>query len=712
MAQVTTKTTASKTRKVRAPHRTNADLMAEISAKFGSATSIISVTFQDSQEQTVLHDLASLTCPRFNKYRNKGLSDAKATERAQALITGYGSDYQLPEQSFIQDVLKKGEVGMSIDFGIYTFDTGRGICRGVVIGGRLEFLTLQEVGTRLERVMSAKKRAANIATSSTINTQQLDALASEFNLQNKTPEEIVNFLQLHGEVLTNAFNSMAGLEIDKNKMNEAQLLATFLDWLGPEGDAGNGVFVALDFHNVIQHNDRFVSEIQRRIKNLAHYLPRVHRRLILAGSRMDLTSAVGEGLVPHLELKLPQQEELAFRIDRKLESIKVSVRERKVIDTLSPEERTLLHRAAQGLPVEEVETVLLENTIGCAVGTENPVVIDSRLIEAMNAAKIAKLKKYKVELAPAPDVPAGGMPNLKVLLNRSKRRFWAVENQAEQPTGLKLKLPNGILITGITGCGKSLIAKTVAKEWGVPLIKLSIGGLYSKFVGETDERFRKVRELINACAPAVVLIDEIDKGLGAAASGHSGDSGTSDRLIGDFLTWMQDREANIFFIATANDISAIQQHKPELLRKERWDHIVFVDLPNAQEREEILATHLLDIHYGDESKVFTGDEMAQAVAATASFVGAELASAVGAAADFALDAGRQFISLDDFLQAAGEIKPIAVSTKTTVDRLRGWAAKNAVRANGDPDPETTGQATTPTRRSEVETPSADKAVML
>ena len=158
---------------------------------------------------------------------------------------------------------------------------------------------------------------------------------------------------------------------------------------------------------------------------------------------------------------------------------------------------------------------------------------------------------------------------------------------SEQAKKYCIPAPKGVLVTGVPGCGKSLTAKAMSTIWQLPLLKLDFGKVFSGLVGSSEENMRRALATAEAVAPSILWIDEIEKGL--SGLGSNGDSGVSSRIFGQFLTWMQEKEAPVFVIATANNISNLP---PELLRKGRFDEIFFVDLPTLAERKEIFKLHL------------------------------------------------------------------------------------------------------------------------
>lgn len=230
--------------------------------------------------------------------------------------------------------------------------------------------------------------------------------------------------------------------------------------------------------------------------------------------------------------------------------------------------------------------------------------------------------------------------------------------------------PKGLLLLGVQGCGKSMLAKAVAGGFGVPLLRLDFGALYNKYHGQTEENLRDALASAEQLAPCVLWIDEIEKGL--AASGGSEDGGVSRRVLGTFLTWLAERTSRVFVVATANQVHDLP---PELLRKGRFDEIFFVDLPKADARREIFATHLH--RRGADPARFDLAALAQA---SESFSGAEIEQAIVAAlyAAHAADAPLSDAHLRDEL---AQTRPLSVVMREQVDALRAWARERTVAAD-------------------------------
>jgi SpoVK/Ycf46/Vps4 family AAA+-type ATPase len=246
----------------------------------------------------------------------------------------------------------------------------------------------------------------------------------------------------------------------------------------------------------------------------------------------------------------------------------------------------------------------------------------------------------------------GGFERLKAWLERARIGFGA-EAQA-----LGLAPPRGILLVGVQGCGKSLAAKVVARTWQQPLLKLDAARLFDKYVGETEKNLRHALDVAEAIAPSVLWIDEIEKGF---AQGGEGDGGVARRMLGSFLTWMQEHKAGVFVAATANDLSTLP---PELLRKGRFDEIFFVDLPDAAEREGIFRIHL-QVRRQDPAAF----DLPALAAAADGFSGAEIEQAVIASLYRALHA-RAALSTGMLLEEIGRTVPLSVSRREDVERTR------------------------------------------
>jgi SpoVK/Ycf46/Vps4 family AAA+-type ATPase len=252
------------------------------------------------------------------------------------------------------------------------------------------------------------------------------------------------------------------------------------------------------------------------------------------------------------------------------------------------------------------------------------------------------------------------MQNLRTWLTSRKPAF---DGKAPE-----LDPPKGVLLLGVQGCGKSLAARAAAGIFGVPLLRLDFGALYSKWHGESEKNLRESLVAAEALSPCVLWIDEIEKAL---ADGE-GDSGTTRRVLGTFLTWLAEQRARIFVVATANDISALP---PELIRKGRLDEIFFVDLPDEAARAAILA-----IHARKRSLQITPQEVLALAKRSAGFSGAELEQAIVAAL-YSARAGGQPVTATAIAHELKTTKPLSVVMAEKIEALRAWAHERTVPAD-------------------------------
>ncbi|MFP4030748.1 MAG: AAA family ATPase, partial [Desulfococcaceae bacterium] len=341
--------------------------------------------------------------------------------------------------------------------------------------------------------------------------------------------------------------------------------------------------------------------------------------------------------------------EEAARWTREHDGVKV-VTHRSTLDRLT--------RALGGLPVTDARR-LARNAI-----YNDGAITESDLPE-INKAKFELLGMdgmlgFEYETESFGNV--GGLRRLKQWLRQREPAF------AGDPAAAGLDPPRGILLLGVQGSGKSLAAKATAGVWGVPLLRLDFGALYDKFFGESERNLRNALKTAEVMAPCVLWVDEIEKGLSLGDN----EGGTSRRVLGALLTWMADRPAPVFLVATANDISSLP---PELVRKGRLDEIFFVDLPAEEIRMEIFRIHLN--RRNQDPSNFDLSKMARA---TEGFSGAEIEAAVVAGLYSAV-ARKESLSTDHLLTEIANTRPLSVVMAEQVDHLRRWAEPRTVPAD-------------------------------
>ena len=355
-----------------------------------------------------------------------------------------------------------------------------------------------------------------------------------------------------------------------------------------------------------------------------------------------------------------------------------------------PEMTAVLDAAMQQLPEEvaKLENGDREAAIDAAMGltAEQAAncyaksIVTSRSIDVLSVAGEKKrvIAREKVLNWTDPDPrgldAVGGLDGLKDWLRTRRTAF------SKEAREYGLPAPKGFLLVGVPGCGKSLTAKAVASAWGIPFLRLDLGALKSKWVGESEANIRKALSVAETVSPCVLWLDELEKSLGGATSGAA-DGGVSSDALGCVLQWMQDRTGSVFVVATANNV---EQLPPELIRKGRFDEMFFIDLPNTEERRAVLAA-TLDQYKRDRN----GIDLDALAETTETFSGAEIAALVPDAMFEAFGDGARPITTKDLLTAAQSVVPMAKTSKDRIDALRKWA-KGRARLASISDTDATG----------------------
>lgn len=393
----------------------------------------------------------------------------------------------------------------------------------------------------------------------------------------------------------------------------------------------------------------------RRLRNLARWLPGQARDNAQAIIVITPTNEVPPELQGHatvIEWPLPDRNEIAALLDATVAGLPEELRKTAVNG-----QRDAAIDAAVGLSGEEAQACFARS------------LVQTRKVDpAMIASEKKRIVAREGVLEWFDPIPEG----LGAVGGLDQYKSWLVSRAlaySPEARAYGLDAPKGTLVVGVPGCGKSLSAKAIATEWRVPLLRLDLGALRSKYVGESEGNLRKALNVIEALGRCVVWLDEIEKAL-AGSTGEAGDGGVAADALGAILSWMQDRSGEAFVIATANDASKLP---PELLRKGRFDEVWWVDLPTAPERASIASATLRS--KGRDATAIGVD--LQAVAdATDTFTGAEIAALVPDAlfAAFADDARE--ITTDDLLRAAKDVVPLAKTADTKIKNLREfWAGR-------------------------------------
>ncbi len=333
----------------------------------------------------------------------------------------------------------------------------------------------------------------------------------------------------------------------------------------------------------------------------------------------------------------------------------------KVRTELTGDDMERLIGAMVGLTLAEAEHVLTRVIVDDGV-------LNAQDIEQVVAAKYAEMKAVGLlEFCPV-DVTLEDIANLASLKAWLATRR-AVVSAPGRAAAAGLPFPRGMLLVGVPGCGKSMCAKAVAADWKMPLLRLDTAGIYDKFVGESEKRFLSAIHDAERAAPAVLWIDEIEK---AFSGGTDNDGGVTTRILGTFLSWLQERRGDVFVVATANDVNRLP---PELVRKGRFDEIFFVDLPDAEVRESIFRLHLQR-----RKQSIDAFDLAALARVTDGFSGAEIEQAVVSAL-YRVFAASGTLSMDDLTSEIARTRPLSATMQERIEELRDWSTGRTASAH-------------------------------
>jgi SpoVK/Ycf46/Vps4 family AAA+-type ATPase len=404
---------------------------------------------------------------------------------------------------------------------------------------------------------------------------------------------------------------------------------------------------------------RFFGEaaVVRKLLDLAPEFKHDRRVIVFSAVKIELPSELGPLTALHT-LALPGPDELKRIVKQ---AIVACERDGPVTVRLPDADLDRLVERLRGFTAFEAERAVTR------------AIVQDRTLDAGDIDTIIEIKKELLRkdgvleyVAPEENLAeVGGFENLKGWLGKRAKAF------APEARQYGIEWPRGILLLGVQGGGKTLVARAVAKEWGLPLLKLEAARLYDKYIGETEKNLERALQTAEHMAPCVLMIDELEKGLSYSAGADS-DAGLSKRVFGRLLGWLQDRKAPVFVVATSNNINELP---PELTRKGRFDVIFFVDLPTPAERREIFAVHLRKRKRNPA--LFDLDALA---AASEGFTGAEIEQAVVSALYTAFSKGMEVTSAIIAAELSAT-RPLSVTRAEEVTALRDWARDRTVTAS-------------------------------
>ena len=404
------------------------------------------------------------------------------------------------------------------------------------------------------------------------------------------------------------------------------------------------IFLLKDFN-------RFLTDISisRKLKNLGRVLKLQPKTIIIIGSDFNIPKEL-QDLITVVQFQLPVETEISQELTRLIDSLNIKV-DSQLFENLT--------QACQGLSLERIRRVLSkiiathktidENSISILLSEKKQIISQTEILEYWSVnEKITNI---------------GGVENLKDWLRKRKTSF------SIQASNYGLPTPRGLLLVGIQGTGKSLTAKAIATEWQLPLLKLDVGKLFGGIVGESESRLRQMIEVSETLAPCILWIDEIDKAF--SNSENKGDSGTSNRVLATFISWLSEKTKPVFVVATANNIDLLPL---EIIRKGRFDEIFFLDLPQRDEREQIFKIHIQEFRPNTWDS-FDYEKLAQL---SESFSGAEIKQSIIEGMYHAFYEQREF-ETNDICLALNQLIPLAeLESKQTI-KLQKWASSGRIR---------------------------------
>lgn len=403
--------------------------------------------------------------------------------------------------------------------------------------------------------------------------------------------------------------------------------------------------------------NRFLTDlsISRKLRNVSRILKLQPKTIIIIGSDLTIPREL-QDLITVLQFQLPLENEINQELNRLVTSLNIKI-DPQLFETLT--------RACQGLSLERIRRVL--SKIIATYKTIDDKSIDVLLSEKKQIISQTEILEYASVNEQIANL--GGLDNLKSWLKKRKTAFSIQASKYGLPT------PRGLLLVGIQGTGKSLAAKVIATDWQLPLLKLDVGKLFGGIVGESESRLRQMINVAETISPCILWIDEIDKAFSNTES--RGDSGTSNRVLATFISWLSEKTKPVFVIATANNIDLLPL---EIIRKGRFDEIFFLNLPQREEREEIFKIHLQEFR----PKTWTSFDYTKLAQLSESFSGAEIRQSIIEGMYQAFYEKREFTTKDICI-ALNDLIPLAQLESDQMIRLQDLASSGRLRPASSKD---------------------------
>tara|TARA_Y100000310_G_scaffold320917_1_gene377851 strand:- start:449 stop:2035 length:1587 start_codon:yes stop_codon:yes gene_type:complete len=450
-------------------------------------------------------------------------------------------------------------------------------------------------------------------------------------------------------------------------------VASFID----SQDAG--VFVLVNFHRYLGENANAV--VVQEFMDGYYTWKSQGKHVIIVSPTFEVTKEL-ERLIQPVIYSLPTKEQLTDSLEV---FIRLNFSDNEKFVGPSEDETVAIVNAGSGLTEEEFENAVVLSIVKGGEGRITPSLIMEEKAKILSKSEWIQYYPFPEDLS-----VVGGLGNFKDWANKRKKALTAKAREFGLP------YPKGVLLLGVPGTGKSLTAKCLSKDWNIPLIRLDLGAVFGSLVGQSEANMRMGLEQVEALAPAVLWIDEMEKGLAGSSGSSNTDSGVTQRVFGTLLNWMQERNKDelIYVIATVNRIESLP---PELLRKGRFDEIFWVDLPSKTEREEILKIHLSK---RNQDTALGKKGWSSVLSASTNFSGAELESAVEDAMFSAFYEDRDAVNSDDLTKSLSSTFPLAQTMSTDIQRNRDWAFTNCRMAQ-ESEPEEVVEVSSQSKRKVV-----------
>ncbi len=413
----------------------------------------------------------------------------------------------------------------------------------------------------------------------------------------------------------------------------------------------NAVFVLKDFHAYLQD-----PTLVRRLRDLRENFKATRKTCVLLSSVLKVPPEL-EKEINVVDFDLPNVETLGFIRDGVLRGV---ADDPTVDSKLDDRAKEKIAEAALGLTAIEAENVFAKSIVqfkrfdlDVILQEKEQIIRKSGILEFMH-----------------PDETTGGIGGLELLKNWLKKRTKAFTKEAR---AFGLPQPKGILLIGVPGCGKSLTAKSVGNLWQLPLLRLDVGRVFGSLVGSSEENIRRAIRTAESVAPCILWLDELEKGLSGVQSSGASDGGTTSRVFGTFITWLQEKTSPVFVIATANQVKLLP---PEILRKGRFDEIFFVDLPSADERKDIFKIHIKRKATPTHLRNPDDFDLNNLVEVSEGYSGAEIEQAVISSLYDAFDQGMD-LSTEGLITSLEETVPLSQTMQEEITTMREWAKTRA-----------------------------------